>query len=58
MTDLFSPLDLGAVTARNRVFMAPLTRQRAEQPGDLPSRHAVDYYRQRAGAGLVISEGV
>ena len=58
VTDLFSPLDLGAVTARNRVFMAPLTRQRAEQPGDLPSRHAVDYYRQRAGAGLVISEGV
>ena len=57
MTDLFSPLDLGAVTARNRVFMAPLTRQRAEQPGDLPSRHAVDYYRQRASAGLVISEG-
>ena len=37
--------------------MAPLTRMRAEQPGDLPSRHAVDYYRQRAGAGLVISEG-
>lgn len=57
VTDLFSPLDLGAVTARNRVFMAPLTRQRAAQPGDLPSRHAVDYYRQRAGAGLVISEG-
>lgn len=57
VTGLFSPVPLGAVTARNRVFMAPLTRQRAEQPGDLPSRHAADYYGQRASAGLVITEG-
>ena len=37
VTDLFSPLDLGAVTARNRVFMAPLTRSAPSSPGDLPS---------------------
>ncbi len=52
---LFSPLQLGAVTTPNRIFMAPLTRCRAEAhnvPGDL----SVEYYRQRAAAGLIISE--
>ncbi|WP_181313075.1 N-ethylmaleimide reductase [Nocardioides campestrisoli] len=54
---LLEPLALGAVKARNRVFMAPLTRMRAEQPGDVVGDLHVQYYRQRAGAGLVISEG-
>lgn len=54
---LFDPLTLGAVKARNRVLMAPLTRMRAAQPGDLPTDLMVEYYRQRASAGLVISEG-
>ena len=52
---LFSPLQLGAVTTPTRIFMAPLTRCRAEAdnvPGDL----SVEYYRQRAAAGLIISE--
>lgn len=54
---LLDPLALGAVKAANRVFMAPLTRMRAEQPGDLVGDLHVEYYRQRASAGLVISEG-
>ncbi|WP_110180394.1 N-ethylmaleimide reductase [Nocardioides solisilvae] len=57
LSRLLEPLDLGAVKARNRVFLAPLTRMRAEQPGDLVGDLHVEYYRQRATAGLVISEG-
>lgn len=57
MPDLFSPLDIGPLTLRNRVLMAPLTRMRATAPGDLPNDLMRDYYTQRAGAGLVISEG-
>ncbi|WP_114422556.1 N-ethylmaleimide reductase [Nocardioides houyundeii] len=56
-TRLLVPLDLGAVKASNRVFMAPLTRMRAAQPGALASDLSVEYYRQRASAGLLISEG-
>jgi N-ethylmaleimide reductase len=56
-TLLLDPLDLGAVKAGNRVFMAPLTRMRAEQPGDLAGELSVEYYRQRASAGLLITEG-
>jgi N-ethylmaleimide reductase len=57
MPGLLDPVSLGAVKAANRVFMAPLTRMRATQPGDVPNALMADYYRQRAGAGLVISEG-
>ncbi|PUA82607.1 N-ethylmaleimide reductase [Nocardioides currus] len=57
MTSLFEPLTVGAVTARNRVLMAPLTRMRATVPGDVPNDLMRDYYVQRASAGLVISEG-
>ncbi|KQY56879.1 MULTISPECIES: N-ethylmaleimide reductase [unclassified Nocardioides] len=57
MTSLFDPLDLGATRTANRVFMAPLTRMRATAPGDVPNDLMRDYYLQRAGAGLVISEG-
>jgi len=55
MSALFQPLQAGALQLRNRIVMAPLTRCRAEAervPGDL----MVEYYRQRAGAGLIISE--
>lgn len=52
---LFSPLVVGAVTLPNRVIMAPLTRMRAG-PGDVPTPLMVEYYRQRAAAGLVITE--
>jgi N-ethylmaleimide reductase len=54
---LFTPLDAGALHLKNRVVMAPLTRNRALRKGDVPAPLAVDYYRQRAGDGLIISEG-
>ena len=54
---LLKPLQVGAVTLENRVLMAPLTRMRATVPGDVPNDLMREYYTQRAGAGLVISEG-
>ena len=57
MSDLFEPLKLGRLQLRNRVVMAPMTRSRAEA-GDLPTDLMVEYYRQRAGAGLIVSEGI
>ncbi|WP_460846740.1 N-ethylmaleimide reductase [Nocardioides ultimimeridianus] len=57
MTSLFDPVTLGAVTLPNRILMAPLTRMRASQPGDVPNALMADYYRQRASAGLIVSEG-
>ena len=53
---LFEPLKLGAIEARNRIIMAPLTRGRSSQPGSVPNAMMATYYRQRAGAGLIISE--
>ncbi|MHA6334606.1 alkene reductase [Qipengyuania sp. CAU 1752] len=53
---LFQPLKMGALEAQNRIFMAPLTRGRATQPGSIPNDMMATYYRQRAGAGLIISE--
>ena len=53
---LFSPVTMGAIEAANRVAMAPLTRNRADNDtGEVGDMH-VDYYRQRAGAGLIITE--
>ncbi len=57
MTSLFEPLSIGDQKLANRIVMAPLTRMRASQPGDIPNDLMVEYYRQRAGAGLIISEG-
>lgn len=58
MTDeLFHPLPLGSLELPHRVLMAPLTRMRATAPGDLPNALMAEYYRQRAGAALLISEG-
>lgn len=53
--DLFSPLQLGPHTLKNRFVMAPLTRNRASREG-VPGPLQVEYYRQRAGAGLILSE--
>ena len=47
---------MGAITAANRIFMAPLTRLRSIEPGDIPTPLMAEYYRQRASAGLIISE--
>lgn len=52
---LFQPLRLGAIEAPNRILMAPLTRGRSE-PGSVPGELMVEYYRQRASAGLLITE--
>ena len=54
--DLFSPVTLGELELANRVVMAPLTRNRAGAAG-VPSDLVVEYYRQRAGVGLIITEG-
>ncbi len=54
-SDLFKPVQLGAVQLQNRIVMAPLTRSRA-QAGDVPSELTAEYYAQRAGAGLIIAE--
>jgi N-ethylmaleimide reductase len=48
---------LGDLTLRNRIVMAPLTRTRAANPGKIPTDLMVEYYKQRASAGLMISEG-
>ena len=53
---LFQPLTMGALEATNRIFMAPLTRGRSTQPGSIPNEMMATYYRQRASAGLIISE--
>lgn len=52
---LFTPLKAGDIAMKNRVVMAPLTRSRAV--GGIPGPLHVEYYRQRAGAGLIVNEG-
>ena len=56
MSSLFEPCRLGGLDLRNRVVMAPMTRSRSDDDG-IPTEMMVDYYRQRAGAGLIIAEG-
>ena len=56
MAQLFQPTKLGSLSLQNAVVMAPLTRQRADVMG-VPQPHVVDYYAQRASAGLIIAEG-
>ncbi len=53
---LLQPITVGGIVANNRVFMAPLTRSRATDDG-VPTDLQVEYYRQRARAGLIIAEG-
>ncbi|MET0268953.1 MAG: alkene reductase [Sphingomonas sp.] len=54
--DIFSPVRLGALRLSNRIVMAPMTRDRAG-PGDTATALMTEYYRQRAGAGLIVTEG-
>ena len=56
MKKLLSPLKIGQKTVPNRVIMAPLTRSRASQPGDVPNALNAQYYAQRSTAGLIVSE--
>ena len=53
---LFAPVRLGALSLANRIVMAPMTRDRAG-PGDVPTPLMSEYYRQRASAGLIVTEG-
>lgn len=52
---LFQPYDLAGTPLRNRIAMAPMTR--ARNPGTVANALTAQYYRQRASAGLIISEG-
>ncbi len=53
---LFSNFKLGSITLKNRVVMAPLTRCRAID--NIPNELMATYYKQRSGAGLIITEGI
>ena len=53
---LFMAYDMSGVETKNRFLMAPMTRSRASQPGDVPNALMAEYYAQRASAGLIISE--
>ncbi len=55
--NLMTPARFGRLELRNRVVMAPMTRSRATADGDVTDM-MVEYYRQRAGAGLIVTEGV
>ncbi|MGR3197269.1 MAG: alkene reductase [Paracoccus sp. (in: a-proteobacteria)] len=55
MPSMFEPVTLGAATLRNRIVMAPLTRSRAGE-ARVPNDLMVEYYRQRSGAGMILSE--
>ncbi|GGP83682.1 alkene reductase [Streptomyces melanogenes] len=58
MPTAFDPIDLSGLRLPNRIAMAPMTRSRAYGPGNSPTASTAAYYAQRAGAGLIISEGV
>ena len=55
MTSLFDPARIGDIPTTNRIVMAPLTRNRAGD-GLVPTDLTVEYYRQRASAGLIVTE--
>jgi N-ethylmaleimide reductase len=57
MTTAFHPIDLGHRRLTNRIAMSPMTRSRAYGPGATVTDMTATYYAQRAGAGLIITEG-
>uniref|UniRef100_UPI003C7A6FD6 alkene reductase n=1 Tax=Pseudomonas veronii TaxID=76761 RepID=UPI003C7A6FD6 len=54
---LFQPLALGNLKLKNRIALPPLTRSRSSQPGNIPNDLMAAYYRQRATAGFMVTEG-
>lgn len=56
MSILSTPITIGNLTLPNRIIMAPLTRSRADNKGRVPNDLMVEYYRQRASAGLILTE--
>ncbi len=55
--NLFTPVQMGALSLPNRFAMAPMTRSRANNDGNVPTESVITYYVQRASAGLIITEG-
>ncbi|RYF06748.1 MAG: alkene reductase [Comamonadaceae bacterium] len=55
-SSLFRPLQVGPLQLPNRIVMAPMTRSRTSQPGNVPNQLMAQYYAQRASAGLIVSE--
>jgi N-ethylmaleimide reductase len=58
MATAFDTFDLGGLPLKNRIAMAPMTRSRATTEGALATPLMAKYYAQRAGAGLIVSEGI
>ncbi|MEP3589815.1 MAG: alkene reductase [Marinobacter sp.] len=56
MSKLFEPAKFGDLALKNRVVMAPMTRSRSTDEA-VPTPEMIDYYAQRAGAGLIVAEG-
>ena len=54
---LFTPIQLGSLTLKNRIVLPPLTRSRSTQPGDIANDLMAKYYSQRTGAGFLVTEG-
>jgi N-ethylmaleimide reductase len=54
----FDPYQIGGRRLANRIVMAPMTRSRAHGPGASPTDLTAEYYAQRAGAGLIVTEGI
>lgn len=54
---LFSSTKIGPYDLRNRIVLPPLTRSRSSQPGNIPNDLMATYYRQRASAGFMVTEG-
>lgn len=56
ISQLFRPRQLGAISLPNAIAMAPMTRSRTDQPGNVPNAMMATYYAQRAAAGVIITE--
>ena len=54
---MFNVFNQKKLDTNNRIAMAPMTRSRTSQPGDVPNEMMATYYRQRATAGLIVTEG-
>ena len=57
MSSLFTPVTLGEIVLPNKIVMASMSRARTNNPGLIPNELQVEYYRQRASAGLILTEG-
>ena len=57
LSSLFTPVTLGEVELPNKIVMASMSRARTDNPGLIPNELQVEYYRQRASAGLILTEG-